>query len=102
MDATPFTAKYLARRDDPATSKAAAVAIARVLGAAQQNALEAVQRHTGKTANEIADADGVRDIRTINRRLGELEHMGLVTRGPARACKLTGRVAATWTAGGGA
>jgi hypothetical protein len=90
------SARKLARRHDPATSKAGAVDAALSLAKLQRDALEIVKRHPGMTSTEMADAEGMFDPRKINRRLGELETLGLVDRCEPRPCKITGRLAATW------
>lgn len=89
----------LARRQDPAPSHEAARAIVAdgTLGRQQAEALAAVEAHGGQTSSEIAAASGVGRY-DLARRLTELERVGKVTRGPARACRITGRTAATWMA----
>lgn len=86
----------LARKTDPETSHAAASGIAPHLGALQQAAADAVRRWPGRTATELAVNAGHADPRVFNRRLGECERFGMVRRGEPRACKATGRQAATW------
>ncbi len=90
-------AKRLARASGPETSKAAAREVAVVLNEMQSWALAHVMNCQGGTASEICEEAGVGDIRKINRRLPELEEKGLVVRGPARVCKVTGKSAATWS-----
>jgi DNA-binding MarR family transcriptional regulator len=91
-------AHKLARTSDPATSKAAARHIVGRLKARQSAALQAVRDWPGQTATELAEACGIFDPRIFNRRLPELEKLGMVERGPARGCRVTGRLAATWKA----
>lgn len=93
-DAPLFHPSHLARATDPATSHEAAASID--LGALQRAALEAVRASEGRTATELAIANGHGDPRVFNRRLGELEKGGYVIRGKARRCSVTGRSAATW------
>lgn len=90
----------LFRRDDPATSREAAEHMARSgrIKAAQADTLNHVRRHPGLTATELAHRVGLFDPRVLNRRLPELERLGLVVRGEARPCRVTGRRAATWGA----
>ncbi len=87
----------LARTTDPGTSHAAAREIVPHLAGLRLAAVEAVGRHPGLTATELSRAEGITDPRVLNRRLGECESMGLVRRGPARVCSVTGRSAATWS-----
>jgi len=80
------------------TSKEAARAIAPYLAGLQQHATELIARHPGKTARELAELDPLcaKDPRVINRRLAEVERRGLVSRGSARVCAVSGRQATTW------
>jgi predicted transcriptional regulator len=87
----------LARRTDPATSKAAAAAIVPKLGELQRAVLEAVRLYPGRTRNELARIHDWHPSE-VSKRLPELERQGLVTRGPERVCTATGRACATWTA----
>jgi hypothetical protein len=89
-------ARPLARTTDPATSKAAAREIVDRLPELQRFALRAVENYPGRTANELSEALGLRDPRTLNRRLGEVEAAGLVRRAAPRRCAVSGRTAATW------
>lgn len=81
----------LARRTDPETSKAAARAVAATLGARQRYALDVVRRYGGLTATEMSQREGIGDPRVLNRRLSELAVLGLVSRGVARRCTVTGK-----------
>ncbi len=96
-DSFPANARALARRDGPATSALGALDAASRLGPLQAEALEAVRRWPDCTATELARHRGEGDPRRINRRLGELRAMGAIVEGPARACRVTGRPALTWT-----
>jgi hypothetical protein len=87
----------LARATDPPASHAAAEAIAPNLPKLHEYVLALVKRFPGYTASELARANEIGDPRVINRRLGEMELRGMVVRGPERACKVSGRKAATWT-----
>lgn len=60
-------------------------------------ALHAVRGHPEATASELALAMGETDSRHIGRRLSDLARRGLVTKGPARRCNVTGRKAAVWS-----
>lgn len=86
----------LARREHPETSRQAAKEIAPTLSILRTEALRLVKAHPGSTASELAEYDGHRDTRRIPRRLPGLERQGLIKRGPARACRVTGRQATTW------
>jgi predicted transcriptional regulator len=88
--------KTLARTSDPSTSKQAAKEILANLPEARQHALDAVRQYPGFTSNELAQKAGDGDPRKINRRLAELERVGLVQRDPPRVCSISGRRAAIW------
>lgn len=92
----PFAARALARRDGPPTSALGALDAAQRLGRLQAAALEAVRAWPDCTATELAHHRGDGDPRKINRRLGELRTFGAIVEGPARACRITNRMAATW------
>ena len=89
-------AKALARRTDPETSKQAAQEILRSIRGMRKRAVDAVARWPGRTASELSDLLGDRDVRKVGRRLGECSRKNLIRRGRARACKVTGCHAATW------
>ena len=88
----------LARTEDPEESKLGANDAAQRLAQMRLYALRCVEKHPGMTCSELAMAEDIRDPRMIGRRLGELEMLGLVTRGAGRPCNVTGRTAATWRA----
>lgn len=88
-----------ARSTDPETSHLAAEHIIATGKRAHQQhqALAAVRAFPDHTSLEIAEA--ARCCRfQLARRLPELERDGLVERGPARTCRVSGRKAATWRA----
>jgi hypothetical protein len=61
-------------------------------------ALAAVKRHPGCTAAEIEAREGTRDGK-IRKRLAALaDTHGLIRRGTARTCGVTGKTAQTWEA----
>ncbi|MCA9629128.1 MAG: winged helix-turn-helix domain-containing protein [Myxococcales bacterium] len=91
-----------ARRSDPEPSHQAAGEIEPYLGPLHPEVLGYVTEYPGHTAQELADRFKVRDPRTINRRLTELERAGRIERGPARQCSVSKRNAAVWTIGGAA
>lgn len=91
-----FDPHCLARTSDPQTSHDAAASIVPHLPRLQRQALEAVAMTPGRTSTELARLHGVHDPRVYNRRLTELARLGLVVRGAARRCSVTGRSAATW------
>lgn len=86
-----------ARNTDPATSAAAARGVERSGGAAlhRDRCLNAVKRHPGATAAEIADITGL-ERHTPSRRLPELRAGGFVVNGGRRKCKVMGRDSLTW------
>lgn len=87
---------HLARTSDPTTSHLAAAAILPELGRIQRLAAAAVCENPGLTSSELSKAMEIQDPRILNRRLGEVEKAGMVVRGLARACRVSGRQAATW------
>lgn len=95
-DAPLFEPHALARNTDPGTSKEAAEITRAELGELQRFTLESVRSHPGLTASELARRVGASDIRTINRRLNEVEKAGLIRRSSPRPCAVTGRRALTW------
>ena len=86
----------LARNTDPATSHLAAHEMGVDLAGLRRRVYKLVQDHPGKIARELSVIAGDNDARTINRRLGEVEKLGLIYRGVERRCKITGRLCATW------
>jgi predicted transcriptional regulator len=88
----------LARNTDPVESHLAARDIKPKLAAIHRWVLDLVRQHPGLTAAELAQAVGVGDVRKINRRLPELELMGLVRRLAQRACSVSGKLARPWAA----
>lgn len=84
------------RREHPMTSELAARAKVPHLREAQDRALGFVSDYPGRTAQELAKIAGDNGSRTIGRRLPELERKGLIERGAARQCAITGRLATTW------
>lgn len=89
-------ARWLAHRTDPETSHEAARDIVEHLARMQKRACEIVALFPGHTAQEMAQLARLRDIRTLNRRLCELERKGLIVRQRARVCSVTGRRAHVW------
>lgn len=86
----------LARQSDPATSHEAAQAIRPHLADLHKWAVECVRKSPGLTQAELAVLYCATDPRKIGRRLSECEKMGVLRRGPVRACSQTGRSATTW------
>lgn len=87
----------LARRTDPETSKAAARQLTLFeLRDLRKWAADCVRKSPGLTQRELGDQYCPSDLRKIGRRLAECEKKGLVRRGPARKCSITGRSAETW------
>ena len=89
-------AERLARSTDPETSHEAARAVVPRLGQLQQQLLEVVREHPGRTMNELAQLKGERDPRTFNRRASELEKAGVIRVGVTKTCSVSGRRARTW------
>lgn len=89
-------ARRISRKGNPETSKLGAEDAAVRLNGLQAKALEAVKEWPGMTATELSRLRGYGDPRVFNRRLVELERKGKVVRLQARACRYTGRMAATW------
>lgn len=92
--------RHRARSTDPGTSHRAAEEIRSSLGELIHTAANLVSRYPGSTATELAQHGGYPDPRVINRRLSEAEKVGLIRRGEARICRVTGRRALTWTVDG--
>jgi len=86
-----------ARNSDPFTSHEAAreAEASGRASAHRQLCLDEVLKHPGKTAAEIAVAVGL-ERHAPSRRLPELRDAGLLKNGPARICKVTGRMSLTW------
>ena len=93
-------AHKLARVTDARTSKRAAREIESKLGDLQAWALEVVRKHGPGTSFELSRAAERATNHDRSRRLPELERKGLVTRGPARRCRISGHKAAVWRATG--
>jgi hypothetical protein len=90
----------LARRTDPESSHLAAAALETSGARAIQKhqSLQAVKQWPGRTSHELAVAigGGPETRYMLARRLADLEHDGLVTKGGARECQITGHKACTW------
>ena len=91
--------KSLSRRSDPATSKAAARAVAGKLGQRMAETLATLQLFPGSTASELDATEFPNDGRH-RKRLNDLRKRGLARKGEARTCRVTGRKAMTWHPGG--
>ena len=89
-----------ARATDPASSHAAADRMAETGAAEGQRSrvLEALRGQPGRTLAELM-VQGL-DRYQVARRLPELVTLGLVRRGAARECQVTGRQAVTWWVAG--
>lgn len=87
----------LSRASDPWTSYQAAEQLAKTGRWANQKAavLAAVRTNPGSTSAELA-VTMAGDRYVPSRRLAELERDGLVTRGPARLCRVTHKNCITW------
>jgi hypothetical protein len=88
--------KKRARSGDPHTSHEAAEGIGASAGELQRWAAACVKLSPGKTQRELGRSYCPTDPRKIGRRLVECERLGLVRRGEARVCAVSGRRAQTW------
>ena len=86
----------LTRQGHPETSKKGADFIRSKLADLHERVGRIVHDYPGMTASELAMTVSDRDPRTIGRRLPELARAGLIRRGEARRCSVTGRPATTW------
>lgn len=86
----------LARTTDPETSHEAAEFIVPKVNRLQTWAAMCVRERPGLTSAELAREYCPLDPRRIGRRLAECERFGMVRRGEARKCTVSGRNAATW------
>lgn len=96
MNAQPtinFDARNLARRSDPATSKAAAAQIAPRIGARALAVLALIKRWPGCTGAELAARDGQPSNHEVMRRVSILIRAGLIEVTCERACTVSGRLA---------
>jgi hypothetical protein len=95
----PVAANRLARSTDPVTSHQAASNVSKTGSAArwQQVALDLIRRRPGMTARELESAGGYENGQ-IRKRLLEVMRGGLIHKGTARTCRVSGRQAATWWA----
>ena len=86
-----------ARNTDPFTSHEAAhdTEASGCASAHRNRCLDEVLKHPGETAAEIAVAVGL-ERHAPSRRLPELRDAGLVINGPARVCRVKGRMSLTW------
>lgn len=88
----------LVRSRDPETSHAAAAGI-QADGTLDHDlalAFQCVKEQPGSTATELEDHYCVRDGK-IRKRLAQLaDSRGVIRRGPARKCRVTGKTAQTW------
>lgn len=95
----------LARRNDPATSKAAAAALTSSRGreSAKAKVLAFLRARIPNSSNvpltsaEIARDSGMQHP-TVHKRLPDLRRDSLVENGPVRKCTVTGRPSLTWKA----
>ncbi len=104
IPANAFTnAAPLARKNDPATSKAAAESLTKS-GARDSDKKKVLHwlklaTHTNHlfTSAELAKLSELPHP-TVHKRLPDLRRDGLVENGPSRICSVTGRVSLTWKA----
>jgi hypothetical protein len=86
----------LARKADPETSKAAGRAAGKRLTRLHRWAVRCVAETPGLTQRELGAKHCPDDPRRIGRRLAECDRLGLLVRGPARKCSVSGKRAETW------
>lgn len=86
----------LSRPTDPETSKEAGRDIVPSLAQLHRWTSDCVSLTPGLTQRELGSTYCPDDPRKIGRRLSECERLGLLHRGPARVCSISGRRAETW------
>ena len=86
---------FLAKRDDPETSKQAAKIVAPTIQDKEREAVAFVRAYPGRTQNEIDQLVGNR---SVSKRLRGAERKGLVKTGGQRKDRLTKQTALTWYA----
>lgn len=86
-----------ARNTDPTTSHAAAedVTSSGVRAVQMMRVFAGVKSFPGRTSRELAELVGI-ERHAAARRTADLEHLGMVRKGPSRVCTLGGRPAVTW------
>lgn len=96
---TPDLSSFASRISDPPTSHEAErdITASGERARMEAQALEAVRRYPGSTANELDAAYGFTD-GTIRKRLCELRKKGLVRLGDDRKSRITGKKTQTWYA----
>ena len=89
-----------ARRHDPATSHLAGYEHTRSgqRAAHAERVLCMVRTHPGSSYRELAGTLPDMEPVEVMRRLNDLAHAGLVSRGTQRTCRVSGRAAITWEA----
>jgi hypothetical protein len=87
----------IARNSDPVSSHEAAgeITLDGTRAIQQYTVLMAVKERPGSTSRELAKHSHLTRY-DFARRLPELEHAGLVAKGPMRPCKISGKRALTW------
>ena len=90
----------LAKKNDPATAKAAGIRIERLTAAGLQPMhnwiIGCLHERPGCTQRELGQLFSPDDPRRIGRRLAELERMNRARRGWTRRCSISGVTAETW------
>lgn len=89
----------IARQSDPITSHLSARELSKTGARARQQhaVLVGLKHYTNCTSAELAKHIGM-ERHVTGRRLPELEHAHLVSRGLQRKCEVTGRLSLTWSA----
>jgi hypothetical protein len=94
----PTPAPPLAASADPETSRLAAAKVRAKADDQASRVAALVKSHPGRTSHELASVATDRDLdrSTIAKRLSVAESRGLIRRGDARPCTVTGNAALTW------
>jgi len=93
----PLWSDQIARREDPTTSHEAAhhLVMTGRAGRMTQLAVATVKAYPGRTAKELESLADLDDGQ-IRKRLNDARNLGLITIGPSRKCRISGRRAQTW------
>ena len=92
----PQKAHTMVRSTDPSTSKQSAKEFAGNVARIDAWAIECVTETPGKTQRELGEIHCPDDQRRVGRRMSYLAGLGLIRRGDARKCTISGRNSQTW------
>lgn len=90
-----FNSRTAYRRSDPATSRIAAEKHAGKRVTNTQRVADAVTQWPGRTSHELSEASGM-DYHEVARRTSDAAKKGLIQRGAARECRVSGNRATAW------